>query len=140
MNYTMREYIGKALEAVRQSLYPYLRQSMTEIYGDTWEERAVKHLQQFQRKTLAIEETDPLFEDVAAQLTVINREWEKVFKQKLSPADRTLVNELLAIRNQWAHQATFSTDDTFRATDSALRLLKVISETGFKLSSNQTNR
>lgn len=124
MNYTMREYIGKALEAVRQSLYPYLRQSMTEIYGNTWEERAVKHLQQFQRKTLAIEETDPLFEDVAAQLTVINREWEKVFKQKLSPADRALVNELLAIRNQWAHQATFSTDDTFRATDSALRLLK----------------
>ena len=45
----------------------------------------------------------------------------------MSQPDRALVNELIEVRNQWAHQSTFSTDDTYRAVDSVLRLLKSMS-------------
>ncbi len=117
-----RERISAALELLRQGLYPYLEQNMQKIYGDAWKARAAGHLRDFQRAQM--ETDDPLREDVAAQLTVINREWEKVFKQGLSPSDRALINELIAVRNKWAHQSPFSTDDTYRAVDSVARLLK----------------
>jgi predicted AAA+ superfamily ATPase len=37
------------------------------------------------------------------------------------------VQELREVRNRWAHQHTFSTDDTYRALDSAARLLTAVS-------------
>ena len=43
---------------------------------------------------------------------------DSVFGKKLGNAERTLVNELRTIRNDWAHQEPFSTDDTYRALDS----------------------
>src|SRR5262249_31408579 len=45
----------------------------------------------------------------------------------LGPADRSLLSELRDHRNKWAHQHTFSGDDTYRALDSAARLLAAVS-------------
>jgi predicted AAA+ superfamily ATPase len=45
----------------------------------------------------------------------------------LGPADRSLVSELRDHRNKWAHQEAFSSDDTYRALDSAGRLLTAVS-------------
>ena len=36
------------------------------------------------------------------------------------------MNELIAVRNSWAHQETFSNDDTDRALDSVTRLLRAV--------------
>lgn len=47
-----------------------------------------------------------------------------VFSKKLSKAERNLVEELRNTRNDWAHQKPFSADDTYRAVDSAERLLR----------------
>src|SRR5690606_17419758 len=41
--------------------------------------------------------------------------------------ERTLVSELRDVRNRWAHQQPFSTDDAYRALDSAGRLLTAVS-------------
>ena len=65
--------------------------------------------------------------DVAALLVVMDRKWGEVFRQILGKTERSLVNELLAVRNRWAHQETFTGDDTYRALDSAGRLLTAIS-------------
>jgi predicted AAA+ superfamily ATPase len=65
--------------------------------------------------------------DVAALLVVMDRKWGDVFRQILGKTERSLVNEILAIRNSWAHQETFSGDDAYRALDSAGRLLTAIS-------------
>jgi hypothetical protein len=49
----------------------------------------------------------------------MDRKWSEVFRQILGKTERSLVNELLAVRNSWAHQETFSSDDAYRALDSA---------------------
>ena len=41
--------------------------------------------------------------------------------------ERSLVSELREWRNKWAHQESFSTDDTYRVLDSAARLLNAVS-------------
>src|SRR5207248_8801414 len=53
--------------------------------------------------------------------------WNAVFRQTLGQADRSLVSELRDARNRWAHQEPFSTDDAYRALDSAARLLTAVS-------------
>lgn len=120
-----QERIGKALDALRQGLYFYVGQKMGEVYGDAWMTKAASHLRDHQKSKQTADTI--IREDVAALLTIVNREWEKVFKGSLDQPNRALVNELLDVRNQWAHQATFSTDDTYRAVDSVLRLLRSIS-------------
>ena len=65
--------------------------------------------------------------DVAALLAFIDRSWNDVFRQKMGRIERSLVNELREIRNDWAHQRPFPHDDAYRALDSACRLLTAVS-------------
>ena len=120
-----RDRIGKALDSLRQALYPYVEQKMQTVYGSDWITKASSHLRDHQKAKQPV--NGIIREDISALLTVVNREWDKVFKSHLNQPDRALVHELLEVRNQWAHQSTFSTDDAYRAVDSVLRLLKSIS-------------
>lgn len=122
MGVNNRDRIGKALDSLRQDLYLYVEQKMQAVHGSTWMTKATSHLRDHQKFKQQVDNI--IREDVSALLTVVNREWDKVFKGSLSQPDRALVNELLEVRNQWAHQSTFSTDDTYRAVDSVFRLLK----------------
>ena len=118
------ERIGKALGFLTQGLYSYVEQKMQAVYGSAWKTQATSHLREHQKSK---RQPDGIsLEDVAALLIVANREWDKVFRDKLSQSDRSLVNELIEVRNKWAHQESFLTDDTFRAIDSVMRLLKSI--------------
>ncbi|NMC03046.1 MAG: ATP-binding protein, partial [Chloroflexi bacterium] len=54
-------------------------------------------------------------------------QWNEVFKKTLGFSERSLVSELREVRNRWAHQEPFTTDDAYRALDSASRLLTAIS-------------
>jgi predicted AAA+ superfamily ATPase len=54
-------------------------------------------------------------------------QWNEVFRKTLGPAERSLVSELRDVRNRWAHQRPFSSDDAYRALDSAARLLSAVS-------------
>jgi hypothetical protein len=51
----------------------------------------------------------------------MDRSWGMVFRRVLGKAERSLVNELLDVRNRWAYQEPFSSDDTDRALDSMAR-------------------
>lgn len=124
MKVSNQQRVGKALDSLRQGLYPYTEKKLNEVYGSAWPTKVVSYLKNFQKEKH--QASDVIKEDISALLIVVNREWDKVFKKILSQPDRSLVNELLEVRNQWAHQATFSTDDTYRAIDSVLRLLKSI--------------
>ena len=53
--------------------------------------------------------------------------WNDVFRRTLGPAERSLLSELRDHRNKWAHQQSFSSDDAYRALDSAGRLLTAVS-------------
>ncbi len=49
-------------------------------------------------------------------------QWNAVFRDSLGQAERSLVNELKVVRNQWAHHEQFSSNDAIRALDSVERL------------------
>ncbi|MDZ7317501.1 MAG: Swt1 family HEPN domain-containing protein, partial [candidate division KSB1 bacterium] len=65
--------------------------------------------------------------DAAAILITMWNHWNDVFRKTLGHAERALVSELREFRNRWAHQRPFSTDDAYRALDSAARLLTAVS-------------
>src|SRR4030095_1517635 len=65
--------------------------------------------------------------DAASLLAVMWNQWNVVFRKTLGQAERTLVSELRDVRNKWAHQHPFSSDDTDRALDSVARLLTAVS-------------
>ncbi len=46
------------------------------------------------------------------------------FKEDLPRKVRTYSHELMDVRNEWAHQHSFSNDDTLRALDSGARMMK----------------
>jgi hypothetical protein len=65
--------------------------------------------------------------DPQVLLGVVWDQWNNVFRDSLGPAERTLVSELRGVRNQWAHNEEFSTNDVIRGLDSMERLLNAVS-------------
>ena len=65
--------------------------------------------------------------DSQAILQVMCDLWNDCFKRILGPSERNLAFELRDVRNKWAHQKAFSTDDAYRAIDSVSRLLTAVS-------------
>src|SRR5690606_10809846 len=65
--------------------------------------------------------------DAAGLLKLMWETWNDVFGRTLGRAERSLVSELRDVRNKWAHQEPFSSDDTDRALDSMNRLLAAVS-------------
>ena len=65
--------------------------------------------------------------DAAALLRVMWASWNEVYRDVLGQAERSLVSELRDVRNRWAHQEAFSSDDAYRALDSTHRLLTAVS-------------
>lgn len=119
MAITNQERIGKAMDLLRQGLGPYVERELKSQYGDGWAFE-VKDILGDTR--LGASKGNPT-QDSAALLVIMDRKWMEVFKKTLGKADRALVNELLDVRNRWAHQQPFSGDDADRALDSIARLL-----------------
>src|SRR5713226_9203073 len=120
---TNHEKVGRAHDLLRDGLAPFIAREFTSVYGD----RAMGEAKLLLGED-AINAKRPLAEwDSAALLKLMWDAWNAVFRKTLGPAERNLVGELRGHRNSWAHQRTFSTDDAYRALDSAGRLLTAIS-------------
>ncbi|MGG6297782.1 ribonuclease III [Leptolyngbya sp. AN02str] len=117
------EQVGKALQFLRQGLHRYVEQKMQAAYPGTWITKVRDCLKDILRKRPV---QDALREDVAVALSIVLRQWDEVFKATLSRAEHGLVSELIDVRNRWAHQSTFTSEDAYRATDSVVRLLAAI--------------
>ncbi len=68
---------------------------------------------------------DEKTDDVANSLRLITNRWFEIgadFPRKA----RTLAHELREVRNEWAHQVNFSSEDTHRALDTAERFLRML--------------
>ena len=118
-----QERVGKALEQLKAGLAPFVDREFTSLYKEKALEEANQYVRDPRQKT-----DHPFTEwDAAALLKLMWDAWNSVFRQVLGQAERTLVSELRDVRNRWAHQKTFSSDDTYRALDSATRLLTAVS-------------
>ncbi|MBN3886830.1 MAG: ribonuclease III [Nostoc sp.] len=123
-----RNRIESALIYLNQGLYPYFEQEMRKVHGERWLKIATSSLSDNQ--SLKRNPEDILRDDISELLKVIIGQWNQVFKRKLGHGERALVSELIEVRNKWAHEMNgkrLSTDDTYRALDSIVRLLKAIS-------------
>lgn len=119
------ERVGRALTLLKEGLYPYIEREMKSVYTDRWLVAATPFVDE--DRTLKRSVANILQEDVAAELKLMDRQWNEVFKRTLGKAERSLVNELINTRNNWAHgSSTVSTDDAYRALDSIVRLLIAI--------------
>ena len=124
MAVTNQERVGKAMELLRAGLAPFVeREIQSAIKGGTVRMDAVRRLAE-----------DPMLSnkpieqwDAAALLKLMWETWNDVFRRTLGFAERSLVSELRDVRNKWAHQEPFSSDDADRALDSMSRLLAAVS-------------
>src|SRR5438128_5271315 len=125
MAITNHERIGKAMEFLKQGLQPFVEREMKAQHAQRWFEEARDSISDSQANLFGTA-NQPKW-DVASILSVMWNQWNLVFKKTLGQAERTLVSELRDVRNRWAHQNPFSTDDAYRALDSAGRLLTAVS-------------
>jgi predicted AAA+ superfamily ATPase len=124
MAITNYERIGKAMEMLRDGLKPFVARELEAKHGKYW----ITAVTQGWPNDLKWDDgaAEPQM-DVAVLLRMMWEQWNLVFKEYLGHAERSLVSELRDTRNKWAHQNTFSSDDAYRALDSAGRLLTAIS-------------
>lgn len=117
MALTNYERVSKAIKLLAEGLAPFVDRMCRARFGDNWH--------------VAVQPTDrggpsrkvnP--EDLHFLLNVMWDKWQPIFIKKLQPGDRNYISELRYVRNSWAHNYRFSTDDTLRALDTAKRLLK----------------
>jgi predicted AAA+ superfamily ATPase len=126
MAITNHERVGKALELLKSGLGPFVeREIKSAIEANALSMQKVKGF--VDDPNLASKNI--LDWDAAALLKLMWETWNEVFRKTLGFADRSLVSEIRDWRNKWAHQAPFSSDDAYRALDSAGRLLSSVSAT-----------
>ena len=119
------ERVGKGLELLRDGLVPFVEQELKAEFGkEQWLMEARQVLRD--ERDLKVVKGKPRWE-VLVLLVVMWEHWHRVFKKTLGHAERSLVSELRTVRNDWAHQQPFTTDDAYRAYDSMHRLLKAVS-------------
>src|SRR5450759_2592673 len=114
---TNHERVGGALALLSQGLAPFVERECVAKYGQGWVESLAGT-----ESGMKVSKNDAQF-----LLKAMWDAWNEVFRAKLSQTDRTYVSELRDMRNRWAHQETFSTDDAYRALDTAHRLLLDVS-------------
>lgn len=117
------ERVGKALDLLKAGLGPFVERELE----NTYRERAHAEALRFVGEDRLLAKQRPRDWDTAAQLKLMWETWNDVFRKTLGGAERSLVNELRDYRNKWAHQQTFSSDDTYRALDSVHRILLAVS-------------
>ena len=124
MAVTNNDRVGEALDLLRAGLAPFVAREVTERV----KVQAVRMdaIRRFAEDPVLADR--PMAEwDASGLLRLMWETWNDVFRNTLGFTERSLVSELRAWRNKWAHQERFSSDDADRALDSAERLLTAVS-------------
>ena len=118
MALTNRERIDRGFTTLVRGLSSFFEKEMLRHVGVEWRDRAGKKMNQ----------RDPHWEDPYLMLKTMWDYWNEVFRRTLGHPERSLVSELMDVRNHWAHHSRqFSSEDTYRALDSMHRLLEAVS-------------
>ena len=124
MAITNYERVGKALELLRDGLRPFIERELSAKYGKYW---ITKVTEDWQHDLDWPEGADMPNMDVAVLLRMMWDQWNEVFATPWALPSAAWSANCARSATSWAHQETFSTDDAYRALDSAARLLAAIS-------------
>lgn len=125
------ERVGQGLEILRKGLSPFILREFKSFYKEKWWQDGVEAALSGAVGREAINKKgtpDERFEklDVQALLVLMWDAWNNVFQNQLGHTGRSYVSELREVRNKWAHQQSFTTEDAHRALDTMARLLSMI--------------
>jgi len=118
--------VGEALELLNKGLQPFVERELQSVYKDNWQ-KVVKESIPDDKSAVKKGEKGEINWDTYNLLLVMWDRWNAIFKRTLGHSERSIVSELREIRNNWAHQNTFSSDDTYRTFDNISRLLHAVS-------------
>ena len=123
MALTNRQRVDKGFTLLRDGLSPFVERELASAHGERWmDEISYRHGRELEE----LPDGSIRWDTQALLKAMINR-WHDAFRRTLGHFERSLVSELLEHRNRYAHDETFSSDDTLRALDSMGRLLQAIS-------------
>ena len=111
-----KERISLSLDLLRDGLAPKCAATWEGFFGPEWLGAVNSRLHSTSQP--------PNMSDASFLFKGIKGTWNEVFGHGFSPAIRSLVFEVAEVRNKWAHQEPFSSDDTVRALDSMERVLE----------------
>ena len=123
--------VTQGLKIVQGALGPFVHRELSGRFGGKWwTEGVLPVLSDVRSGELpATGNSKDLVQklDVSDLLRIITRQWT-LFAPKLHRDVRTYANELLSIRNRWAHHGAgdMSEDDAWRALDTMTRLLEYV--------------
>ena len=123
MAITNRDRIHRMLDALRDGLAPFVERQLAGAWGAQWDRR----LEQGSQSRLGYTSSGDIHWDTQLLLKTMFYNWNEAFKEVLGHAERSFVSELRDVRNRFAHEKPFSSDDTLRALDTAQRLLSAVS-------------
>jgi predicted AAA+ superfamily ATPase len=118
-----KDRVGRSLDLLADGLLPFIEPRMTAaatITGGDWVRLMEAKDSQKQGRDVKHNASDP-----GLLLRVLTEE-RRLFTKDLSPVEQSFASELRDVRNRHAHNAQWSADDTYRALDTAERLLVAV--------------
>jgi uncharacterized protein len=117
-----RQYVFEGMELLPTALIPFVEMRLESSLPGHWQLQVVEKLPSLRPDRNGLIEWDQ-----SALFNAMDRFWSEAFKAVLGRAERSLINELVDVRNKLSHNGTFSYDDAERALDSMRRLMEAIS-------------
>jgi len=126
-----RQQVFEGMELLPEALIPFVEKRLESSLKGHWQVQVLEKL-----PGLRPNGKGEVGWDQSALFNAMDRFWMDAFKAVLGRAERSLVNELVDVRNKLSHNETFTYDDAERALDSMRRLMEAISagETAEQLS------
>ncbi len=126
-----RHHVFDGMELLPDALIPFVEKRLETSLGKDWRVQILEKMQ-----GLKHDRDGMISWDQASLLNTMDRFWTNAFKSVLGRAERSIVNELVDVRNKLSHNEPFTYDDAERALDSMRRLMEAISagETSDKIS------
>ena len=116
-----RQYVFEGMELMPDALVPFVEKRLESALPGHWQVDTAQRI-----SGLKPDSNGNLAWDQASLLNAMDRFWADAFKTVLGRAERSIVNELVAVRNKLSHNETFTYDDAERALDSMRRLMEAI--------------
>lgn len=117
-----RQYVFDGMEFMREGLHGYVMRSLEGGLGAGWPQKVIADFPQWRP-----EQNGKFTLDTQKLLQIMERFWNECFRTTLERTHRSIVNELVDVRNKLAHDGAFTYDDAERALDSMRRLLEAVS-------------
>ncbi len=117
-----RQYVFEGMELLPMALAPFVEKRLEGSLSGHWQIEVIERY-----KSLRPDKNGQVDWDQQSLLKVMNIFWMEAFKDVLGQTERAIVNELIAVRNELAHDGKFTYDDAERALDSMRRLMEAIS-------------